>query len=167
MRVFVEVRSECIKDRLWTSHRTKRSAIHKKQRSFGLRNHCVINNNAVCEFYASWRSFSDCGFDGDFVIVANGTQIANVHFRNREENIFQLKISVHDSQFSQGLNAADFEPCHVRAVVCEAHLISFGVSNAERNACSVHCKDWIPIKLTKGEGNRYLALSFVVIWRRQ
>ena len=86
----------------------------------------------VAEFEGAGFGFEDAGADGEEFVVASGMVVAAVDVGDDHVGVvlgFQLLVV--EAEGAHEFNAADFKPDEEVGVVDDAHLIGFGVADAD------------------------------------
>ncbi len=85
----------------------------------------------VAEFQCACFCFEDAGADGDEFIVASWMMIATMNVSDDDVGIVvEFHALVVETKGAHQFDATDFEPDEVVGVVDDAHLIGFGIANA-------------------------------------
>jgi len=86
----------------------------------------------VGEFEGAALGFFDAGADGEEVVVAGGMVIAAMGVGDDDEGVVvEFHAFVVEAEGAHEFDAADFEPDEVVGMVDDAHLIGFGVTDAD------------------------------------
>ncbi len=92
----------------------------------------VLAEDFVAEFEGASFGFEDAGADGEEFIVAGGMVIAAVDVSDDDVGVvLKLHLLVVEAEGAHEFNATDFKPDEVVGVIDDAHLIGFGVADAD------------------------------------
>jgi len=84
--------------------------------------------------------FADFGADDHFFVVDGGRAVAAVGFGyDQQDPVFLLHIPISQTSGAPVFDSADFHPDEVVGVVDDAHLVGFGVADADAGFDVVHC----------------------------
>lgn len=87
---------------------------------------------AVRELNNRGAQAGDAGFDGDEVVVTSRRFVAAGGFDDgKMAVVLELHLAVFEAELAEKLDAANFGPDEVVGIVGDAHLVGFGVADAQ------------------------------------